>query len=58
MKFSTKARFDYLEQLVNTIDDQKIKKDVLYIIESIKTDIDENYAEISKPVRLHYSESV
>lgn len=51
MKYSTKARFDYLEQLLNTIENQKLKKDTLYFMESIKRDIDENYAEISRPVR-------
>jgi hypothetical protein len=48
MKFTTKARFDYLEKLISSIDDRKIKIEALYIINSIKADIDNNYAEIKE----------
>jgi hypothetical protein len=49
MKYSTKARFDYLEQLVSSINDQKTKNNLFYIIESLKSDLEENYAEIVRP---------
>jgi len=51
MKYSTKARLDYLEQLVQTLEDAPVKREIISLIESLKADIDVNYAEISKPDR-------
>lgn len=40
---------DHLEELIEGIENKKIKQEVLYMIRSIKLDIEENYAEIIRP---------
>lgn len=53
MRFTTKTRLDYLGSLLTqSIEDTKKQKEALHLLESIKRDIDENYAEIQRPIRL------
>ncbi|MBE1443061.1 hypothetical protein [Paenibacillus sp. OAS669] len=52
MRLVTKTRIDYLQTLLLCIDDQQKQKEALHILESLTRDINENYAEIEKPIRL------
>lgn len=58
MKFTTLTRLKYLEKLLQSVDDEKSKQEALHIIQSIKSDIEENYAEIIKPIRLNKKDSI
>ncbi|MFE5317764.1 hypothetical protein ACFQ88_03535 [Paenibacillus sp. NPDC056579] len=53
MRFVTKTRLDYLESLLQAIGDESKRKEALYMLESITRDIEENYAEIERPIRLY-----
>lgn len=53
MRFVTKTRLDYLQTMIQAMGNDEEHKLALHILESIKTDIEENYAEIQKPIRLH-----
>jgi hypothetical protein len=51
MKYTTKARLEYLEQLVRALEDSPQQREILALIESLRVDITDNYAEISRPIR-------
>lgn len=53
MRFVTKTRIEYLQSLLRSIEDETKRKEALHILDSITRDIDENYAEIEKPIRLY-----
>ncbi|MCP3772941.1 hypothetical protein NLX71_06335 [Paenibacillus sp. MZ04-78.2] len=53
MRFVTKTRLDRLQTLLRSIADEQQQKEALHLLESLKQDIDENYAEIRKPIRLY-----
>ncbi|WP_282942073.1 hypothetical protein [Paenibacillus sp. RC67] len=53
MRFVTKTRIDYLQTLLRFIEDEDKQKEALHILDSITRDINENYAEIEKPIRLY-----
>ncbi|MDF2960657.1 MAG: hypothetical protein K0S39_2392 [Paenibacillus sp.] len=53
MRFVTKTRLNHLQTLMEYIGDSEKQKEALHILESIRRDIDENYAEIQKPIRLY-----
>ncbi|SCW41527.1 hypothetical protein SAMN04487970_100654 [Paenibacillus tianmuensis] len=53
MRFGTKTRLDRLQTLLQSIADEQQQKEALHLLESLKRDIDENYAEIRKPIRLY-----
>ncbi|ALS22382.1 MULTISPECIES: hypothetical protein [Paenibacillus] len=53
MRFVTKTRLDYLQSMIQAMGNDDEHKLALHILESIKRDIEENYAEIKKPIRLH-----
>jgi len=53
MRFVTKTRLDYLQTLLRSIEDEGKRKEALHMLESIARDIEENYAEIEKPIRLY-----
>lgn len=53
MRFVTKTRLEYLQTLLlQSIEDTKKQKEALHLLESIERDIEENYAEIQRPIRL------
>jgi hypothetical protein len=52
MRFVTKTRLDHLQTLIRFIEDNNKQSEALHILESIKRDIEENYAEILRPIRL------
>ncbi|MDO3676461.1 hypothetical protein [Paenibacillus ehimensis] len=52
MRFVTKTRLDRLQTLLRSIADEQQQKEALHLLESLKQDIDENYAEIRKPIRI------
>ncbi|WP_165842162.1 hypothetical protein [Paenibacillus xerothermodurans] len=52
MRLVTKTRLDYLETLIKSIEDKTKQSEALHILESIRRDIEENYAEIQKPIGL------
>lgn len=54
MRFVTKTRLDYMQSLLkSSIEDTKKQKEALHLLESIERDIEENYAEIQRPIRLN-----
>jgi hypothetical protein len=53
MRFVTKTRLDYLQTLLQSIEDKKKQKEAMHLLESIERDIEENYAEIQRPIRLN-----
>lgn len=53
MRFVTKTRIDYLQTLLLAIEDRQKQKEALHILESIQRDIEENYAEIQRPIRIY-----
>jgi hypothetical protein len=52
MRWVTKTRLDHLQSLVQSITDVTKLSEANHIIESIRRDIEENYAEIQKPIRV------
>lgn len=52
MRFVTKTRLDHLQSLIRSMGNDSVHKEALHILESIARDIDENYAEIRKPIRI------
>jgi hypothetical protein len=55
MRFVTQTRLEHLQRLIRSManaGDGDIQKEALHILESLKRDIEENYAEIRRPVRL------
>ena len=52
MRLVTKTRLEYLQTLIESISDDKKQREALQLLESIKSDIEENYAEIRRPIRL------
>ncbi|GLI08594.1 hypothetical protein YDYSG_46260 [Paenibacillus tyrfis] len=53
MRFVTKTRLDRLQTLLRSIADEQQQKEALHLLESLKRDIDENYAEIRRPIRIY-----
>lgn len=56
MRFVTETRLNHLKSLIQHISDEHTKKEALHMLESIRHDIEENYAEIRRPIRLHERE--
>ncbi|NOU96620.1 hypothetical protein GC093_25865 [Paenibacillus sp. LMG 31456] len=54
MKFVTQTRLKVLEDLVQLIPDLNERSYALHLLKSIRSDIDDNYAEIQKPISLSY----
>jgi hypothetical protein len=52
MRFVTLTRFNTLEQLIRTIPDPSDRSYALHLLQAIRDDIDVNYAEIQRPIRL------
>lgn len=52
MRYVTETRFKLLEQLCQSIPDLTDRSYALHLLHSIQADIDENYAEIQKPIRV------
>ncbi|CAG7642718.1 hypothetical protein ACFQI7_10970 [Paenibacillus allorhizosphaerae] len=52
MRFVTKTRLDYLQSLIQSMGDGEKQREALHLLESITRDIEENYAEIQRPIRL------
>ncbi|CAG7618025.1 hypothetical protein PAESOLCIP111_02075 [Paenibacillus solanacearum] len=52
MRFVTKTRLDYLRSLIESIGSGPKEREALHLLESIARDIEENYAEIERPIRL------
>lgn len=53
MRFVTKTRLDYLQTLIQTMGGDGTKqREALHLLESIARDIEENYAEIQRPIGL------
>ncbi|TVY11036.1 hypothetical protein [Paenibacillus cremeus] len=52
MKFVTDTRLKQLEDLVQSIPDVKERAFALHLLNSIRSDIDDNYAEIQRPISL------
>lgn len=55
MRFVTETRFKQLEEIIQSIPDQYERSYALHLIKSIQSDIDDNYAEIQRPIRLERS---
>ncbi|WP_167336449.1 hypothetical protein [Paenibacillus tyrfis] len=53
MRFVTKTRLDRLQTLLRSIADEQQQKEALHLLESLKRDIDENYAEIRRLIRIY-----
>lgn len=53
MRFVTKTRLDRLQTLLRSIADEQQQKEALHLLESLKRDIEENYAEIRRPIRIY-----
>ncbi|PYI51932.1 hypothetical protein [Paenibacillus flagellatus] len=52
MKFVTETRLNLLERLIRSIPDPEERSYALHLLNSIRDDIDRNYASIERPVRL------
>lgn len=52
MRFVTETRFKQLEEIIQSIPDPYERSYALHLIKSIQADIDDNYAEIQRPIRL------
>ena len=52
MRFVTETRLKRLEELIRSIPDPEEKSHALHLLDSIRNDIDDNYAEIEKPIGL------
>jgi hypothetical protein len=52
MKFVTQTRFKMLEDLVQMIPGLDERSYALHLLKSIRSDIDDNYAEIQNPISL------
>ncbi|MEF3305008.1 hypothetical protein [Paenibacillus sp. GYB003] len=52
MRFVTETRLKLLEDVVRTISDPDERSYALHLLDSIRSDIEANYAEIVRPVRL------
>jgi hypothetical protein len=53
LRFVTKTRIEYLQTLLAHITDKQKQSEALQLLESLSRDIDENYAEIERPLRLY-----
>lgn len=52
MRYVTQWRLDHLQTPPRSIEDRHIQSEAVHLLESIKRDIEENYAEIQRPIRL------
>lgn len=52
MRFVTETRLKRLEELIQSIPDSDERSHALHLLSSIRSDIDENYAEIERPFSL------
>jgi hypothetical protein len=52
VRYVTQWRLDHLQTLLRSIEDRHIQSEAVHLLESIKRDIEENYAEIQRPIRL------
>jgi hypothetical protein len=52
MRFVTETRFKLLEDLIQSIPENDERSLALHLLNSIRSDIDENYAEIKSPISL------
>jgi hypothetical protein len=55
MKLVTQTRLKVLEDLVQLIPDLNERNYALHLLKSIRSDIDDNYAEIQTPISLSCS---
>lgn len=53
MRFATETRLNHLLSLIQAINDENKRKEAIHMLGSIRHDIEENYAEIRRPIRLH-----
>jgi hypothetical protein len=52
MRYVTETRLKLLEDLFLTIPDRKDRSYALHLLNSIRADIDDNYAEIQRPIQV------
>lgn len=52
MRYVTETRLKLLEDLFQTIPDRKDRSYALHLLNSIRADIDNNYAEIQRPIQV------
>lgn len=53
MRFVTETRLKRLEELIQLIPEYDERSHALHLLNSIRSDIDDNYAEIEKPISLN-----
>lgn len=52
MRFVTETRLKLLEDVIRTIPESDARSYALHLLESIRSDLEANYAEIVRPIRL------
>lgn len=52
MRFVTETRLKRLEELIQLIPENDERSHAIHLLNSIRSDIDDNYAEIEKPISL------
>lgn len=52
MKYTTEARLKRLEELLRQMEKGPLQREALHLLQSLKCDIEDNYAEIRLPIRL------
>lgn len=52
MKFTTEIRFNRLEALLREMEKGPLQREALHLLQSLRDDVDANYAEIRRPIRL------
>ncbi|TMV50043.1 hypothetical protein FE783_10790 [Paenibacillus mesophilus] len=52
MRYVTETRLKLLEDLCHSIPDRKDRSYALHLLDSIRADIDNNYAEIQRPIQV------
>lgn len=51
MKYTTEARLKRLEQLMREMENGPLQREALHLLQSLRQDIEGNYAEIRLPIR-------
>lgn len=52
MKFTTETRLNRLEELLREMENGPLQREALHLLQSLRRDIEGNYAEIRLPIRL------
>ena len=52
MRFVTQTRINHLRTLLEQIEDRETQKEAAHLLASLERDIEENYAEIQRPIRI------